>query len=521
MKSMRTLTGCMLVLLLCILFPAASRSEGIFDTGLSREKESYSFETAQSLMQRTGSAEENGIPKFHPSSPQPLNAYMVTATGCRNGVHGQGMKSVDQSGISSPLSGYLEECMKAFTALSNQTLRFVGDPDKADILFVMDQQYEYAGEYDVSGGSGRSKAFGSSCIVTFTAVHLSGKQTESFSIKNIIPEFGVFSIDNYYTDPLFHQMNFWASSPAILNGGQDEKNASAFIKEIFSWYPLYHTGSSYHISELGEALLARGLANDGSPETVLPQLGYLQTVYGLPVSNTVDEKTLIALTYDPETCGWDVHGISAKVGSAVQFGKWGIERDPDPIVWDILAEQDGTMLLLSRMVIDCQPYHAEQTEDPNDGILRSRNAASQETDWAHCTLRQWLNTDFASGAFTEEELDMLVPASPDDGRTVPAADLSAGDLVTLLSEEDVIELLPGAEGRACAVTQFARGRGVYVSKNICTWWLRTPDSEKPSLARCVKGSDIGSSINEWASNGVRPAILINSERLKDYIGKQP
>ena len=78
-------------------------------------------------------------------------------------------------------------------------------------------------------------------------------------------------------------------------------------------------------------------------------------------------------------------------GDIITFGSY--EQDgntangAEPIEWEVLETDSDSVLLISKYVLDCEPYHAQ---------LR-------DVTWEDCTLRRWLNSDFYSTAFTAAE----------------------------------------------------------------------------------------------------------------------
>ena len=81
--------------------------------------------------------------------------------------------------------------------------------------------------------------------------------------------------------------------------------------------------------------------------------------------------------------------------SCVEFGRYYSEEDGSArnIEWIVLdKEKDGTLLLMSKYILECLPYNAER----------------KDVTWETSTLRQWLNSDFIKMAFTHEEQERLI-----------------------------------------------------------------------------------------------------------------
>ncbi len=82
---------------------------------------------------------------------------------------------------------------------------------------------------------------------------------------------------------------------------------------------------------------------------------------------------------------------NVKVGGTLEFGAYeqdgDAENGAEAIEWDVLAIEGSKALIVSHRILECVPFHEE----------------SMRVDWEHCTLRQWLNEDFYSSAFTDAE----------------------------------------------------------------------------------------------------------------------
>ncbi len=72
-----------------------------------------------------------------------------------------------------------------------------------------------------------------------------------------------------------------------------------------------------------------------------------------------------------------------------------VENGPEPICWRVVREEDGKVLLVSKYVLDCRYYDGE-------------NAFS---DWKKSSVRNWLNSDFYQGAFTDEEKERIMTST--------------------------------------------------------------------------------------------------------------
>ena len=131
---------------------------------------------------------------------------------------------------------------------------------------------------------------------------------------------------------------------------------------------------------------------------------------------------------------------------AMEFGtylpKKGDERMP--IRWIVVKKEKNRTLLLSADGIGDRPYNEQHTD----------------VTWETCTLRKWLNGDFYSDAFTEEEKKRILLTevrNEDNPRWNTSGGNDTEDRVFLLSLREAEEWLTWIERR-----------------NGDWWWLRSP-----------------------------------------------
>ena len=176
----------------------------------------------------------------------------------------------------------------------------------------------------------------------------------------------------------------------------------------------------------------------------------------------------------------DNPGFSVTVGSIVTFGHYEQDNHPEngkePIEWIVLDVQDGKCLLLSRYLLDAQPY----------------NKRNVSTNWETCWLREWLNSDFIEKAFSPEEQAAVLTTAVDNGsgqyswfdKEDDGNDTQ--DKIFLLSYHEAFEqYLPHSEALAAAPTDYAIAQGAWVSEEFTAdgraagwWWLRLPVLER-------------------------------------------
>lgn len=196
---------------------------------------------------------------------------------------------------------------------------------------------------------------------------------------------------------------------------------------------------------------------------------------------------------------------AAKPGDYIQFGRFEQDNDlkngPEPIVWFVLAEKDGRLLLWSSYVLENSAY----------------NTVQRDTTWADCTLRKHMNEAFFNEAFSDSE-KLLVPKTKYENANNTASNKKGGDdtedHVSILSFEEILEYgayNPNLEGLWAYPTAYAIAQGVEYHENYgtCKWWIRTPGIEQSQAVYCdMVGQPLYTSPVTRNGIGVRPLIWV-------------
>lgn len=158
-----------------------------------------------------------------------------------------------------------------------------------------------------------------------------------------------------------------------------------------------------------------------------------------------------------------------KVGSCIKFGMY--EQDNDTtngkeyIDWLVLEVKDGKAFVISKQLLDRQPYHTD----------------SVAVTWETCSLRNWLNNEFLNNAFTAEEQEMI-PAKKVSADKNPEHKTDPGkvtsDKVFLLSFDQAIQYI-SMLGEDCTATDYVTALNDYL-KVTPNFWLRTPGETQES-----------------------------------------
>ena len=98
---------------------------------------------------------------------------------------------------------------------------------------------------------------------------------------------------------------------------------------------------------------------------------------------------------------------------------------PEAIEWEVLEKNENGIFLVSRYVLDAQPYNTEETD----------------VTWESSTLRSWLNGEFLNKAFTSGEqavIRMTDLENPDYPKLGIPGGNNTSDRIFLLSADEVI-----------------------------------------------------------------------------------
>ncbi len=173
----------------------------------------------------------------------------------------------------------------------------------------------------------------------------------------------------------------------------------------------------------------------------------------------------------------------------------------DPILWRVLTTDDEKAYLCSEYVLFCRPMHPSMKEYREIGA-----------DFGNTELCHYLNETFAAEAFSEAELNMLLPCET-YGKVflLDAADAKNRDigLGRASSETAVKNNLKAWPTEYCA-----RVTGIYVVKvkygAHAVYWLRNQAKSDKRHANSTKdGGQLGHLHCDADDVGVRPAVYLD------------
>lgn len=209
---------------------------------------------------------------------------------------------------------------------------------------------------------------------------------------------------------------------------------------------------------------------------------------------------------------------SIKAGDSVYFGKYeqdgNTKNGKEKIEWQVLDKKDGKALLVSKKVLDAQPYNKEWK-----GIT-----------WEKCTLRKWLNNDFIKEAFNAKESKKIQKSkikNKDNKEYGTKGGKDTTDKVFLLSIDEANKYYKTDEKRTAEITDYGIKRIAKVldrtekdlkkdsewfgESNNMWYWLRSPGFDQ----LCAAYVDFVGSVSEDGNFvsldylGVRPALWVN------------
>ncbi len=205
-----------------------------------------------------------------------------------------------------------------------------------------------------------------------------------------------------------------------------------------------------------------------------------------------------------------VNNILKLPSDYIMFGRYiqKVGGATEPIVWCILKTQDDRMLLLSRDALDFRQFHWWR----------------KTIGWKDCTLRKWLNGEFSSVAFSQEEQNRIISSFISwDYSGFSFSEGTSTDKVFLLSTDEYIKYRKYDFPPKCFPTQYALSKAEYREKSAgkpCSWWLRDTHYDCANFIyydgslemRSVNGSGTNDCIGTVTRNdifGIRPAMWIS------------
>ena len=205
------------------------------------------------------------------------------------------------------------------------------------------------------------------------------------------------------------------------------------------------------------------------------------------------------------SCSGKFDFSSVKSGDIISFGKYEQDNDStngtEPIEWKVLNvdNENRKALIISKKAIEAFAYEREKEGD----------------SWQDYSLRKWLNNDFYTQAFDDDEKDYIVesPTKTENYSStgILGSQSTTMDNVFLLSLDEVMKYsnLIGI----CYPTDYVKERlwqelfymDSFYDGDGCYWWLSDPGAHT-SIRE--KEFSSGRTLTRGIG-GVRPALYIN------------
>lgn len=218
-----------------------------------------------------------------------------------------------------------------------------------------------------------------------------------------------------------------------------------------------------------------------------------------------------------------------KIGDSILFGHYEQDNNTangkEPIEWIILAIDHNRALLLSRYVLDAieydYTYETHQSHYTWSNIAMgitvptATPAPSPVVTWEGSTIRNWLNNNFYTVAFSNDERDRIIPTRVTDevyNKSIRNNPFQVRGMTTdkifLLSYSEVNDLFPDNKSRDGSPTQYASTKGYLVSEWILRSRFFEPFRGDTILYVDYSGNtEINNGINpDDAGSGIRPAL---------------
>lgn len=192
----------------------------------------------------------------------------------------------------------------------------------------------------------------------------------------------------------------------------------------------------------------------------------------------------------------------------------------EPVTWTVLDAENGIMITTNS--IDAQPFNNNQYSKNN--FVYSNQHTNLADDYGTSSIRDWLNNEFFSTAFSTENIDTMLKAD------VVTDSKTTTDYVYLLSADEATNPDYGFDADSTAkdaarradCTDYAISQGLIIQTNGTNWFTRSAGNSAFGHG-AVTGVNHSGNLNtsfsvSACSLGIRPVIKINPEKLeKSYV----
>ena len=170
---------------------------------------------------------------------------------------------------------------------------------------------------------------------------------------------------------------------------------------------------------------------------------YLSTAYyqfsGWNKSDfNITADTSIGGSWSQVSAGGGTNLSELSVGDTFFLGKYQVENEtPWPIEWEIVHQESGYQIAMTKQVIDIRPFDGKEPNNPDNDRKNYGN-----NNWQYSNIEQFLNSDQASWYSVQHQYD-APPTSDnvdhyDNGTTYNAYDTHKGFLYYWSADEKVL-----------------------------------------------------------------------------------
>ena len=184
----------------------------------------------------------------------------------------------------------------------------------------------------------------------------------------------------------------------------------------------------------------------------------------------------------------------------------------EPIKWNICEEKDGTVIMISELVLDNQVFLGSSNKDP----FEHNGARGYASNYALSNLRRWLNDSFYSTAFNDLEkeiINLTIVKNSKDTYGTHSGDsvydynnFDTEDYVFLVSYKEKTDYKTGTYA-TCSSYSKVMGVSIDNSDDSTTYILRSPYSPTIILPS-NENKIITGRFQVRIPNAIRPAITI-------------
>ena len=203
----------------------------------------------------------------------------------------------------------------------------------------------------------------------------------------------------------------------------------------------------------------------------------------------------------PAPIGIDINTV--RIGDEIRMGNYAGSN----IEWIVLDANDKGVLLISKYVLEIMTY----------------NDVKEDVTWETCSLRKWLNEDFYSSSFSDQEKQHILLTNlqnPDNNKAKGGN--NTDDYVFLLSIDEAEKYFENDDARRAEPTQHVLDKGypfLYGEDTYAFWWLRSPGLNNTAAVYVLNSGALSG--NGFAVDGgyspeancVRPAMWVSYDDI--------